>query len=317
MTHAAGHLPVLLDTVLRQLAPAAGETAIDLTAGRGGHAEAMARAVGPTGRILLCDLDAENLAFAADRVRTAAGAVPHLHHGTFALADRATAALGWRADCALADLGFASTQMDDPARGFSFQADAPLDMRLDASRGETAAELLARLPERELADSIFRLGEDPFARRIARVVADRRLREPIRTTQQLAVAVVAAYGAKARQSRMHPATRTFMALRILVNDELGALRGLLSAMEQGARAAVAGAPGWLAPGARLGIISFHSLEDREVKHAMAAWEADGLGERLTRKPAEPSDAEVAGNRRARSAKFRAFRLARAADRPAA
>ena len=316
MTHEAGHLPVLLDTVLHLLAPASGESVVDLTAGRGGHAEAMARAVGPAGRILLCDLDAGNLAFAADRVRGTGVAPPRLHHGTFALADRATSALGWSADCVLADLGFASTQMDDPSRGFSFQVDAPLDMRLDVSRGETAAELLARLPERELADAIFRLGEDPFARRIARVVADRRLREPLRTTQQLAAAVVAAYGPKARQSRMHPATRTFMALRILVNDELGALRGLLSAVEQGARAVAAGAPGWLAPGARLGIISFHSLEDREVKHAMAGWEAEGLGERLTRKPAEPTDAEVAGNRRARSAKFRAFRVAGAPDRRA-
>ena len=181
-------------------------------------------------------------------------------------------------------------------------------MRLDPSRGETAADLLARLPERDLADAIFRYGEDPFARRIARVVVERRAREPMRSTQDLAAAVVAAYGAKARQSRMHPATRTFMALRILVNDELGALESLLSAMEAGGRRAAAGQASWLRPGCRVGVIAFHSLEDRMVKHAMAGWEEAGLGERVTRKPAEPTDAEVAGNRRARSAKFRVFRF---------
>ena len=303
-----GHLPVLLDTTLRLLDPPAGGTVADLTAGRGGHAEALARRVGACGRVFLSDLDAGNLAFAAERARMAGGAAVHAFHGSFARADHELARLGWSADAVLADLGFASTQMDDPARGFSCQAAGPLDMRLDPSRGETAADLLARLPERDLADAIFRYGEDPFARRIARVVVERRAREPMRCTQDLAAAVVAAYGAKARQSRMHPATRTFMALRILVNDELGALESLLSAMEAGGRRAAAGQPSWLRPGCRVGVIAFHSLEDRMVKHAMAGWEEAGLGERVTRKPAEPTDAEVAGNRRARSAKFRVFRF---------
>ena len=303
-----GHLPVLLDTTLRLLDPPAGGTVADLTAGRGGHAEALARSVGAGGRLFLSDLDAGNLAFAAERATMAGGAAVHAFHGSFARADHELARLGWSADAVLADLGFASTQMDDPARGFSFQAAGPLDMRLDPSRGETAADLLARLPERDLADAIFRYGEDPFARRIARVVVERRAREPMRSTQDLAAAVVAAYGAKARQSRMHPATRTFMALRILVNDELGALESLLSAMEAGGRRAAAGQPSWLRPGCRVGVIAFHSLEDRMVKHAMAGWEEAGLGERVTRKPAEPTDAEVAGNRRARSAKFRVFRF---------
>jgi 16S rRNA (cytosine1402-N4)-methyltransferase len=264
--------------------------------------------VGAGGRLFLSDLDAGNLAFAAERATAAGGAAVHAFHGSFARADHELARLGWSADAVLADLGFASTQMDDPARGFSFQAAGPLDMRLDPSRGETAADLLARLPERDLADAIFRYGEDPFARRIARVVVERRAREPMRSTQDLAAAVVAAYGAKARQSRMHPATRTFMALRILVNDELGALESLLSAVEAGGRRAAAGQASWLRPGCRVGVIAFHSLEDRMVKHAMAGWEEAGLGERVTRKPAEPTDAEVAGNRRARSAKFRVFRF---------
>ena len=320
MTGPVGHLPVLLDTVLELLAPRPGGTVADLTAGRGGHALAMAQAVAPGGRVLLCDLDAGNLAFAAGRVREVAGIEVAPVHGSFARADRDAARLGWAADAVLADLGFASTQMDDPARGFSFQAEGPLDMRLDASRGETAADVLARIRESELADAIFELGEDPFARRIARTIVDRRAKAPLRTTQDLASAVVAAYGARARDSRMHPATRTFMALRILVNDELGALRTLLAALEQGGREAAAAlrspspastvpSPGWLRPGCRVGIISFHSLEDRLVKHAMADWERAGLGERVTRKPAEASEAELAANRRARSAKFRVFRFA--------
>jgi 16S rRNA (cytosine1402-N4)-methyltransferase len=308
MTDPSGHLPVLLDTVLDLLSPRPGETAVDLTAGRGGHAEALARRVALGGRILLCDLDAGNLAFASERVRAVPGTELASMHGSFARADCEATRLGWRADVVLADLGFASTQMDDPARGFSFQADGPLDMRLDPTRGESAADLLARIREPELADAIFELGEDPFSRRIARTIVERRTRAPLRTTQELASAVVAAYGARARDSRMHPATRTFMALRILVNDELGALRTLLAALEQGGREAAAGS-GWLRPGCRAGIISFHSLEDRLVKHAMADWERAGLGERVTRKPAEASDVELATNRRARSAKFRVFRFA--------
>jgi 16S rRNA (cytosine1402-N4)-methyltransferase len=294
------------------LAPKSGDTALDLTAGRGGHAELLARAVGGSGRLLLVDRDPGNLAFAGDRVRGAAPGHPTIEtrHGSFAAIERLAAALGpaWQADVVLADLGFASTQMDDPGRGFSFQADGPLDMRLDPTQGETAADLLARLPEADLADAIFHLGEDPFARRIARTIVERRVRAPLATTADLAAAVVAAYGPRARQSRMHPATRTFMALRILVNDELRALDALLASVERGARAAVA-APTWLRPGARIAVISFHSLEDRRVKHAFADWERAGLGTRLTRKPAEADESEIRANTRARSAKLRAFQIA--------
>jgi len=216
----------------------------------------------------------------------------------------ALARLGLRADRVLADLGFASNQMDDPGRGFSFQAEGPLDMRLDPTQGETGAQLLARMNEREIADAIFELGEDPFSRRIARSIVARRGREGMETTADLVAAVRAAYGTKAHASRMHPATRTFMALRILVNDELGALRGLLDSVARGAGPA----PGWLAPGARVGVISFHSLEDRLVKHAFAELEQGGRATRLTRKPVEASEAEVQANPRARSAKFRAIRI---------
>jgi len=285
-------------------------------------------------QVALCARDAEALARAADRLHGVSGApvlavqadlattegmsVPGAQvesfHGSFAIADHALRRLGWQADCVLADLGFASTQMDDPTRGFSFQSGGPLDMRLDPTQGETAADLVARLPEAELADAIFHLGEDPFARRIARLLVERRSHAPIATTADLAAAVVAAYGARARQSRMHPATRTFMALRILVNDELRALDHLLSSVERGARALMPadGAPAsatWLRPGARIAIIAFHSLEDRRVKHAFADWECAGLGTRLTRKPVEADESEIRANPRARSAKLRAFQIA--------
>ena len=313
MTTSTGHVPVLAGPVMRLLEPRDGQTAFDLTAGRGGHAELLARAVGAGGRVLLVDRDPGNLAFARDRLSALPPDVRPMvdaRHGSFGTIERMSAALGpaWQADAVLADLGFASSQMDDPARGFSFQSGGPLDMRLDPTQGETAADLLARLPEADLADAIFHLGEDPFARRIARTIVERRTRAPLATTADLAAAVVAAYGARARQSRMHPATRTFMALRILVNDELRALDHLLASIERGARAA-ASAPTWLRPGARIAIIAFHSLEDRRVKHAFADWERAGLGTRLARKPVEADESEVRANPRARSAKLRGFQIA--------
>ncbi len=328
MNAQAGHLPVLAKPVLDLLAPAPGQRVLDCTAGRGGHAELLARAVGSAGQMILMDRDAANLAHATARAAATGTPVQGIH-GSFAGCERAvaTAAAGAGAsapgapvNCLLADLGFASNQMDDPARGFSFQQDGPLDMRLDPSQGESAAELLSRMPERDLADAIFRLGEDPFARRIARVIVDRRGSAPLRTTGQLSSAVVAAYGAKARFSRMHPATRTFMALRILVNDELGALAALLDAVGRGARSAAgAGAAGasdghagaargWLAPGARVAIISFHSLEDRMVKHAFAELERLGVARRITRKPVEADEAEMRQNPRSRSAKLRVIEV---------
>jgi 16S rRNA (cytosine1402-N4)-methyltransferase len=189
-------------------------------------------------------------------------------------------------------LGFASTQVDDPARGLAFSQDGPLDMRLDPTKGETAAQLVARLDERELADIIFHYGEDPFARRIARNIAQTRARVPISTTGQLASLVRESYGARASSSRLHPATRTFMALRIAVNDELGALEGLVAAVRDAAHAAASGSPTWI------------------VKRAFAQVVDAGWAEPITRKPVEASATEVAANPRARSAKLRAIRLAR-------
>ncbi len=297
------------------LAPRSGEVAVDCTAGRGGHSVALSRAVGPQGLVVGLDLDGDALSFAARRVAAAGGrfeAVP----GSFAEAPSVLAQRGLRADAVLADLGFSSVQMDDPQRGFSFQAEGPLDMRFDRGAPVTAADLLARLSERDLADMIFRLGEDPFARRIARGIAGARRREAIRTTTQLAQIVRQAYGPRARLSRMHPATRTFMALRIAVNAEIEALEAFLGHVMSGAQSAATGVPGcWLNPGARIAVISFHSLEDRLVKHAFAECERRGLGRRLTRRPVTASPEETAANPRARSAKLRAMVIETRAEHP--
>lgn len=302
---ASGHVPVLPAEVMRLLDPAPGQVAVDLTAGRGGHALLLAQAVGARGEVVLVDADPENLRYAQERVAPAGSRVRALH-ASFAQIEPLMLHEGLRADAVLADLGFSSTQMDDPARGFSFLREGPLDMRMNPTAGEDGARLLERLSESELADAIFHLGQDPLARRIAHVIVERRRTHgPIRTTHELAQAVMAAYGPRARHSRLHPATRTFMALRILVNDELGALERLLAAVEQGARAA---GSGWLASGARVAIITFHSLEDRMVKQAFSRLEQEGLARRLTRKPVTAGEAELAANSRARSAKLRAVQL---------
>lgn len=303
-----GHLPVMPDEVTGALDVQAGQTVIDCTAGRGGHAELFARRLGSTGTLMLLDTDRGNLEFATARVRGLDGAPRVIAaHARFERVGAEARRLGLQADAVFADLGFASTQMDDPARGFAFSREGPLDMRLNPEEGATAADLVATMSERELADLIFELGEDPFARRIARVIVDRRREGPIRTTQDLAAAVVKAYGARARQSRMHPATRTFMALRIAVNNELECLDNLLETIEAGLRDLHEHRQSWLAPDARVAFLSFHSLEDRSIKRAMVDWDRQAWATRLTRKPSVAGEAEQLHNPRARSAKLRAVR----------
>ncbi len=305
------HIPVLLTETLAALAPQPGETVIDCTTGLGGHASALAKAVNPHGRVVGFDLDPQNLAFAQKSIAAAGGNFTPVHSNFARIPDHLQK-LGIRADIVLADLGFSSNQMDDPDRGFSFSTDSPLDMRLDPTSAITASDLLAVLSEQEMAYIIFEYGEDPYARKIARKLAQTRAQEPIRSTAMLARLVTEAYGSRARLSRMHPATRTFMALRIAVNDELGSLRGLLDVIVRAAEQVSRG--GWLNPGARVAIISFHSLEDRLVKQAFADIVRRGLATSLTPpfkkggKPVGPSDDEVKANPRSRSAKLRAVRI---------
>ncbi len=307
---APSHTPVLLHEVLTLLSPKPGEHYADCTAGLGGHACVIARPL-QAGRVTLMDADPANLERAAANVRAAAPAVSvATHHANFAHAPRLLAATP--ADMILADLGFSSNQMDDPARGFSFRHDAPLDMRLDPTLPTTAADLVASLPERELAKLIVEFGEDRAAPRIAREVCRARRATPITTTTQLAdiIRSVVPKG----DSPIDPATRTFQALRIAVNDELGVLQALLDAVRRAADAIEAGKPAWLNPGARVAVISFHSLEDRAVKQVfgdiLRRSRATGRNsaQELSCQPTVPTENEVAANPRARSAKLRVVRL---------
>ncbi|MEM6333775.1 MAG: 16S rRNA (cytosine(1402)-N(4))-methyltransferase RsmH [Planctomycetota bacterium] len=306
MSDDVGHVPVLLGEVLELLGPALrpGAVVVDGTAGRGGHAAALAERVGPGGTVVAVDLDPGNAAYAEARlaeVGQRCGVRVVVAHASFAELNDVCAEAGLDgadgfADAVLADLGFASNQMDDPVRGLSFSAEGPLDMRLDptADRGvsPTAADLVNELPQNELADLIYELGEERMSRRIARKIVEERAAGPIETTAQLARVVRRAVGPRGG-SRMDPATRTFMALRIAVNDELTALDRLLGQTL-----------GLLRPGGRMGVISFHSLEDRRVKHAWRERVDRGELAAVTRKPVTPGLAECDANPRARSAKLR-------------
>ncbi|MGB7630129.1 MAG: 16S rRNA (cytosine(1402)-N(4))-methyltransferase RsmH [Candidatus Deferrimicrobium sp.] len=298
---ASGHIPVLLQETLEWLAPAFGEIFLDGTTGVGGHAVEIAARIGPGGLLVCADADPSMLGIAGRPL----SAFPwvRLVHADFADLDALREAAGGRTfDGALLDLGISSLQLDDPARGFSFQVEGPLDMRRDqGGGGPTAAEVLRETREKDLADLFYRFGEERFSRRIARAVVERRKREPILTTTGLAELVSSAIPRRAWPRDIHPATRVFQALRIAVNRELSSLGAFLDTI-----------PRHLSPGGRVAVISFHSLEDRMVKTAFRR-SATGPGEeeptleRLTRKPVVPSEAEARENPRARSAKLRVAR----------
>ncbi|MEM1098521.1 MAG: 16S rRNA (cytosine(1402)-N(4))-methyltransferase RsmH [Planctomycetota bacterium] len=312
-----GHVPVLMNAVLDALVPPlqaqdGNGVVFDATLGRGGHAEALIRSV-PMRAYVATDLDADNLAYARQRLEPIAderGVAMHLHHGPFTDAPGLFDALDARPTAVLADLGFASNQVDDPGRGLAFSEDGPLDMRLDPTmENPTAADLVNTLPQDELADLIYAFGEERLSRRIARKIVENRAESPIQTTLQLAEIVRAAYpgprrgptrrtkhGGRVKPGhRIDPATRTFQALRIAVNGELDALDTLLEQL-----------PTLLAPGGVAALISFHSLEDRRVKRAFLEFQQHEHGTRLTRKPIVADDEEQAHNPRSRSAKLRVF-----------
>ncbi|MEB3201737.1 MAG: 16S rRNA (cytosine(1402)-N(4))-methyltransferase RsmH [Synechococcus sp.] len=278
------HLPVMAQPVLDTLAGLEG-LLIDCTLGGGGHSALLLQA-NPGLRVVGLDQDpsaraaaAEHLAPYGDRVRIVA-----TNFADYSPAEPAAAVL--------ADLGVSSPQLDRAERGFSFRLAGPLDMRMDPERGETAGELIDRLEETELADLIYAYGEERLSRRIARKIQEQGPWAG-RTTAELAYLVAGCYAPAARRGRIHPATRTFQALRIAVNDELGVLDRLLAA-----------APDWLVPGGLLALISFHSLEDRRVKTAFLA---DGRLERVTRKAIQATPAEAVANPRSRSARLRIAR----------
>ena len=276
--------------VLDLLRASSGGLLVDGTVGLGGHAEAWLRA-SAEGRVLGIDRDGTMAARAAERL-AAFGPRFRVVQGTFAEARRILREHeGGAADAGLLDLGVNSAQIDDPARGFSF-AGGPLDARFDPEEGESLAALIARIPEAELADAIFLLGGERHARRIARAVVAERRRAPLRDAARLADVVARAAGG--RRGRIHPATRTFQALRMLVNEEMGHLaRGLPEMI------------GCLRPGGRLAVIAFHSGEDRAVKGCFREGARSGALRLLTKKPLRPAGDEVRANPRARSARLRA------------
>jgi 16S rRNA (cytosine1402-N4)-methyltransferase len=287
------HVPVMRAEVLQALAPERGGTFVDCTLGLGGHAAAVLEA-GAT-RVIGIDRDEEALAIARDRLAPWAGQVEFVHADYRSIGDVLDARGVQGADGILADLGVSSLQFDGEGRGFSFQRDEPLDMRMDRSAGITAADVVADLSEEDLANVIYRFGEERYSRRVAHAIVDARRDAPVSTTGQLAAIVRRAMPRKGH-TKIHPATRTFQALRIQVNGELD---GLDQFVDLACRR--------LAPGGRLVVIAFHSLEDRVVKHTLRGLAADPARSLrlLARKAAQATDEEVAANPRARSAKLRA------------
>jgi 16S rRNA (cytosine1402-N4)-methyltransferase len=300
---AGGHVPVLLKEAIDFLAVKGGGTYLDATVGLGGHSYEIAKRLGGPGHLIGFDKDRAALERAAVRCQlpvASKGAASddreeRLDWPTVSLIHSSFAEVGERMapaslDGMLADLGVSSLQLSDPARGFSFQAEGPLDMRMNPMSGETAEQVVNHIDERELADVIYEFGEERRSRRIARAIVRSR---PIRTTKQL-VEVVSAAARSMKHERIHPATRTFQALRIFVNRELDDLKALMEV-----------APRVLKPGGRLVVISFHSLEDRIVKDAMRAGAKDEHFRLLTKKPVTASEDEIERNPRSRSAKLRA------------
>ncbi len=288
-----GHVSVLLKEAIEFLAVKPGGTYLDATVGLGGHSFELARRLGQRGRLIGLDKDPKALDIARERLQPPAGMQESWPEVTLINSSFARVAefVGENeADGILADLGLSSLQLADTARGFSFQAEGALDMRMDPSSPMTAEQAVNQLSERELADLIYEFGEERRSRRIARAIVRSR---PIRTSKQLAEVVGAAAGPM-KLGQIHPATRTFQALRIYVNRELDDLRTLL---EQ--------APRLLNPGGRLVIISFHSLEDRMVKDAFREGVQRGWCRLLTKKPVTAGEEEVGKNPRSRSAKLRA------------
>ncbi len=293
-----GHVPVLLQQAIEFLAVRRGGTFIDLTLGLGGHGWEIAKRLGPAGRLIGFDKDPAALERARERLLSPPPEMAadwpkiELVHASFAEVAQHVAPAS--VDGLLADLGVSSLQLDNAERGFSFQAEGPLDMRMNTQSGQTAEQVVNRFDERELADAIYEFGEEGRSRRIARAIVRAR---PIRTTAHLAEVVsAAARPMNQAERRIHPATKTFQALRILVNRELEDLRELLG---KGA------APQILKKGGRLVIISFHSLEDRIVKDALRDGAHDGTYRVLTKKPVTANEEEIDRNPRSRSAKLRA------------
>ena len=298
------HVPVLLDEVLDFLKVRPGGVFVDATLGLGGHSSEIAKRLGGAGKLICFDRDPEAMAKGRARLEELAAELgsemPALEFQSAAFSAAATAIEAGTLDGLLADFGVSSMQLDEAHRGFSFRADGPLDMRMDFRAGETAEQVVNQEDEDRLADLIYEFGEERRSRRIARAIVRAR---PIETTAELA-RVISAAAPSMKGDKIHPATRTFQALRIRVNDELGEIRTLLKS-----------AGSLLKPGGRLVLISFHSLEDRLIKDGFKEAKGAGIFEVLTKKPVIAGDAETRRNPRSRSAKLRAAEKLEGADAP--
>jgi 16S rRNA (cytosine1402-N4)-methyltransferase len=291
----AEHIPVLARTLVEQVNLPPDGVMVDATIGHGGHSLLFGRTLGPGGVIVGLDVDIKVIQGAQFRLKDL-GCKVILICGNFSEIDRHVREQGFeKVDFILADLGVCSAQLVDRGLGLSFQVDMPLDMRIDQSLETTAADIVNKVDEKRLADLIYQFGQERGSRRIARFIVRSRERGPILTTGELAAIVCRALGqpVRKRKSRIHPATRTFQALRIAVNKELENLARLLDA-----------APGLLVKGGRIAVISYHSLEDRMVKFNFKGNELEGIYGIMTKKPIVPSREEIANNQRARSAKLR-------------
>jgi 16S rRNA (cytosine1402-N4)-methyltransferase len=306
--NATDHVPVLAHEVRASLAVRPGQTVVDATFGAGGHATLLAADLQGRGRPIALDLDPTAREY-FDRFEKSARVPARLLRGDFGVVLEQLAENGVRADAILLDLGVSSMQLDRPDRGFSYSVDAPLDMRMDTTQDLTAREIVNEWPERELATIFRRYGEERYAKQIARAIGRRRKEEPFARTGELVDAIKAAIPAPARFGDGHPAKRVFQALRIAVNDELGSLEAALPAALE-----------MLRPGGRLAVISFHSLEDRIVKQFLRDRERgctcppdfpvcicghEPELRAIERRPIKPSEAEIAANPRAASARLRA------------
>ena len=301
------HVPVLADEIVATLDPRPGETVVDATFGAGGHSTLLAARLRGEGKLIAIDRD-PSVAPYFERLRRASAVKSRLLHGEFSATLQQLADNGVRADAILLDLGVSSMQLDRPERGFSYAVDAPLDMRMDPSANYSARELVNEADEKELADIFKRYGEERYARPIARAIVRRRTSQPFERTGDLVETIKASIPAPARFGEGHPAKRVFQALRIEVNDELGAVeRALPAALEM------------LRPGGRLAVISFHSLEDRIVKRFLRSQEhgctcppdfpvcvcgSEPTLRATPRRAIRPSAAEIARNPRAQSARLR-------------
>ena len=287
------HRPVMIDEVISSLNLKSGDTVLDCTVGGGGHSREILRRISPGGRLIGLDADESAIKIASENLKEFSGSFKLINEN-FRDLDRALSRENIKSlNAVLLDIGVSSFQLDDKGRGFSIKESSALDMRMDRRLALSAFDIINRYKESDLSDIIYKYGEERFSRRIARRIVNERSKKPIETTGELAEIIRRALGPGQKKYKIDPATRTFQAIRIVVNDELAAL-------EEGLKKAVS----WLDLGARIAVITFHSLEDRIVKNLFKGYAGLGVLKIITKKPVGAAEAEITANPRSRSARLR-------------